>query len=92
MHPGLFSWLHHAHPVIPAHLLQIIAHTYTLWALFSSYQAASPNDLMHVNYVLEHTTDPGQARVLRIQHTVGHARPFTFEHDWGEIARTDPPL
>lgn len=42
-------------------------------------------------YVVEHATDPAQARVLRIQNPVGHARTFTFDHGWSEIARTDPP-
>lgn len=42
-------------------------------------------------YVVERATDPAQARVLRIQNPVGHARTFTFDHGWCEIARTDPP-
>lgn len=42
-------------------------------------------------YVVEHATDPTQARVLRIQNPAGHARTFTFDHGWSEIARTDPP-
>lgn len=42
-------------------------------------------------YVVERATDPAQARVLRIQNPVGHARTFTFDHGWSEIARTDPP-
>ncbi len=43
-------------------------------------------------YVVERATDPAQARVLRIQNPVGHARTFTFDHHgWSEIARTDPP-
>jgi uncharacterized membrane protein YgcG len=42
-------------------------------------------------YVVEHATDPAQARVLRIQNPFGHARTFTFDHGWSEIARTDPP-
>jgi len=42
-------------------------------------------------YVVEHATDPAQASVLRIQNPVGHARTFTFDHGWSEIARTDPP-
>ncbi|TXD13961.1 DUF3883 domain-containing protein [Extensimonas vulgaris] len=42
-------------------------------------------------YVVEHATDPVQARVLRIQNPVGRARSFTFDHGWSEIARTDPP-
>jgi len=42
-------------------------------------------------YVVERATDPEQARVLRIQNPVGHARTFTFDHGWSGIARTDPP-
>jgi hypothetical protein len=42
-------------------------------------------------YVVERATDPAQARVLRIQNPVGHARTFTFDHGWSGIARTDPP-
>lgn len=40
-------------------------------------------------YVVEHATDAAQARVLRIQNPVGHARTFTFDRGWSEIARTD---
>lgn len=42
-------------------------------------------------YVVEHATDPAQARVLRIQNPVGHARTFTFDHGWSQIALTEPP-
>ncbi|UZR28061.1 sacsin N-terminal ATP-binding-like domain-containing protein [Methylococcus mesophilus] len=42
-------------------------------------------------YVVEHATDPAQARVLRIQNPVGQSRTFTFDRGWSEIARTDPP-
>lgn len=42
-------------------------------------------------YVVEHATDPAQARVLRIQNPVGHARTFTFDRGWSEIAQTEPP-
>ncbi|RQT22766.1 DUF3883 domain-containing protein [Burkholderia cepacia] len=41
-------------------------------------------------YVVEHATDPTQARVLRIQNPVAHARTFTFDRGWREIARTEP--
>lgn len=41
-------------------------------------------------YVVERATDPAQARVLRIQNPVGHARTFTFDHGWSEIAITEP--
>lgn len=42
-------------------------------------------------YVVEHASDPTQARVLRIQNPVGQAQTFTFDHGWRQIARTDPP-
>lgn len=42
-------------------------------------------------YVVEHATDPEQARILRIQDPVAHARTFTFDRGWVEIARTEPP-
>ena len=41
-------------------------------------------------YVVERTTDAKQARILRIQDPVAHARTFTFDRGWAEIARTDP--
>lgn len=42
-------------------------------------------------YVVEHATDPTQARVLRIQNPIGHARTFTFDHGWSQIALTETP-
>jgi hypothetical protein len=42
-------------------------------------------------YVVEHATDPEQVRILRIQDPVAHARTFTFDRGWIEIARTEPP-
>ena len=42
-------------------------------------------------YVVEHATDPEKARVLRIQNPVAHARTFTFDKGWSQIARTEPP-
>lgn len=41
-------------------------------------------------YVVEHATDPAQARILRIQNPVGHTKTFTFDHGWSEIAETEP--
>jgi hypothetical protein len=41
-------------------------------------------------YVVEHATDPAQARVLRIQNPAAHARTFTFDRGWSEIAQTEP--
>lgn len=42
-------------------------------------------------YVVEQATDPVQARVLRIQNPAAHARTFTFDRGWSEIAQTEPP-
>ncbi len=42
-------------------------------------------------YIVEHATNPAQARVLRIQNPVDHARTFTFDRGWSEIAQTEPP-
>lgn len=42
-------------------------------------------------YVVEHATDDEQTRILRIQDPVAHARTFTFDRGWVEIARTEPP-
>lgn len=41
-------------------------------------------------YVVEYATDPVKARVLRIQNPVAHARTFTFDKGWAEIAQTEP--
>lgn len=40
-------------------------------------------------YVVEHATDPAQARVLRIQNPAGRARTFTFDRGWADIATTE---
>lgn len=42
-------------------------------------------------YVVEHATNSAKARILRIQDPAGHARTFTFDHGWSEIAQTEPP-
>jgi len=42
-------------------------------------------------YVVEYATDAEKARVLRIQNPVGHARTFTFDKGWSQVARTEPP-
>lgn len=42
-------------------------------------------------YIVEHATEPGKARVLRIQNPAAHARTFTFDHGWSQIALTEPP-
>ena len=42
-------------------------------------------------YVVERATDPGKARVLRIQNPIAHVRTFTFDQGWSQIAQTEPP-
>lgn len=42
-------------------------------------------------YVVEHATDSVQARVLRIQNPVAHAKTFTFDRGWSEIAQMGLP-
>jgi hypothetical protein len=39
-------------------------------------------------YVVEYAADPAKARVLRIQDPVAHARTFTFDRGWRQIAQT----
>jgi len=41
-------------------------------------------------YVVEYATNADQARILRIQDPVAHARTFTFDQGWAAIARRDP--
>jgi len=41
-------------------------------------------------YVVEYATDPSRARVLRIQDPIAHARTFTFDKGWAEIAQIYP--
>jgi hypothetical protein len=43
-------------------------------------------------YVVEYATDRAKARVLRIQNPIAHARTFTFDRGWAEIAQTEPPV
>ncbi|WP_369934820.1 sacsin N-terminal ATP-binding-like domain-containing protein [Xanthomonas tesorieronis] len=40
-------------------------------------------------YVVERATNPIQARVLKIQNPVAHARTFTFDHGWSQIALSE---
>lgn len=42
-------------------------------------------------YIVEHATSPEKARVLRIRNPVAHARTFTFDNGWSQIAQTEPP-
>lgn len=40
-------------------------------------------------YVVELASTPDGIRILRIQDPVAHARTFTFDHGWIDIAKTD---
>lgn len=42
-------------------------------------------------YVVEQASNPAQIRILRIQDPVAHARTFTFDRGWIEIAQIAPP-
>lgn len=42
-------------------------------------------------YVVEYATDPDKVRVLRIQNPVAHAKTFTFDRGWRQIAEVGPP-
>lgn len=41
-------------------------------------------------YVVEYATDPMKARVLRIHDPFAHAKTFTFDSGWSQIAQTEP--
>jgi len=43
-------------------------------------------------YVVEYASNPAQARVLKIQNPVGHAKTFTFDRGWIEIAQINIPI
>jgi hypothetical protein len=40
-------------------------------------------------YIVEYTTDPTKARLLKIQNPISRARTFTFDHGWREIASSE---
>ena len=42
-------------------------------------------------YVVEHATDAGKARILRIKDPVAHTRTFTFDKGWAAIAEVNLP-
>lgn len=41
-------------------------------------------------YIVEHAADPSKARILRIHDPASHARTFTFDHGWRQIAQSEP--
>lgn len=56
----------------------------------TQFDSAREHGAAYWLYVVEHATNADQARILRIQDPVAHARTFTFDHGWIEIARTEP--
>ena len=57
----------------------------------TQFDCAREKGVAYWLYVVEHATDPKQARVLRIQNPVGQSRTFTFDRGWSQIARTELP-
>lgn len=57
----------------------------------TQFERAREKGVAYWLYVVEHASDPEQARVLRIQNPVGQSRTFTFDRGWSQIARTEPP-
>jgi len=57
----------------------------------TQFECARERGAAYWLYVVEHATDTEQARILRIQDPVAHARTFKFDRGWAEIALTDPP-
>ena len=57
----------------------------------TQFDCARENGDAYWLYIVEHATDPIEARVLRIQNPVALTRTFTFDHGWSKIARTEPP-
>ena len=57
----------------------------------TQFDCARENGAAYWLYIVEHATDDAQARILRIQNPVAHARTFTFDSGWSEIALSEPP-
>lgn len=57
----------------------------------TQFECARERGVAYWLYVVEYATNAGRARVLRIQDPVAHARTFTFDQGWAEVARTDAP-
>ncbi len=56
----------------------------------TQFECARERGAAYWLYIVEHAIDAEQARILRIQDPVAHARTFTFDRGWAEIARTAP--
>ena len=57
----------------------------------TQFECARARGAAYWLYVVEHVTDPEQVRILRIQNPVAHARTFTFDRGWEQIALAEPP-
>ena len=58
----------------------------------TQFECARARGAAYWLYVVEFATDSAKARVLRIQDPIAHARTFTFDRGWAEIARMEPPV
>ena len=58
----------------------------------TQFECARKRGAAYWLYVVEYATDRAKARVLRIQDPIAHARTFTFDRGWAEIAQTEPPV
>lgn len=56
----------------------------------TQFECARARGSMYWLYVVEYASDPARARVLRIQNPFAHARTFTFDKGWAEIAQIEP--
>lgn len=56
----------------------------------TQFECARERGAAYWLYVVEYATDPANARVLRIQNPFSHARTFTFDKGWAEIAQIEP--
>lgn len=57
----------------------------------TQFDSAREHGAAYWLYVVERATQPEQARILRIQDPVAHARTFTFDRGWAEIAQIEVP-
>lgn len=58
----------------------------------TQFDCARERNAAYWLYIVEHATNPAEARVLRIQDPVARTRTFTFDKGWTEIAQTEPPV
>ena len=58
---------------------------------YTQLECAREHGAAYWLYVVEHASDLAKPRVVRIQDPFGHARTFTFDKGWREIAQGEPP-